>query len=111
MTISKLILRPHIERLKASFQAIEKGLVSDSYEQAELASRIRKQVSKLDALLSSVAAISDKGEVVPADWFETYKKAKLELRFTQRKWKRFVSNEIRFQKNPKGISYVPSFTA
>ncbi len=112
MTISKLLLKPYIERLKSSFQTIEKGLDARSEEQVNLGLRIRKHVSKLDELLLSVASSPSVQEtVVPSNWFETCKKVKLELRFTQRKMKRFVSNEVRFQKSPKGLSHVSTFAA
>ena len=111
MTISRLLLKPHIERLKAAFQTIEKALDPRFVEQAELAVRVRKQLTRLDQFLASVASLTQEGSVVPPDWFETYKEIKLELRFAQRKWKLFVSNELRFRRNLKGVSHVSTFAA
>ena len=101
MEISRMLLKPSIERLEEEFRELHRELNhSDlSSEALQLKNMIQRKIRQLEMLRVAVSYMNTAPDSEPQNFQASFRRLKLELRFARRKWKRLCSNEVRFQKN------------
>ncbi len=84
--------------------------VSDEAE--DLLSEINKHLTQIENLLQSLKETESEGrEVVSPDDAQIYRKLKLDLRFTVRRWQRMLAAESRIRKVHEKGNHVSTFAA
>ena len=115
MEISQMLLMPSIERLSEEFHELDRELVNEESEAVlQLKGIIQRKLRQLQMLKVAVSYLdnaADNNNIVPSDLHASFRRLKLELRFARRKWKRLLSNEIRFQKSQEKRVHVSTFAA
>lgn len=113
MEISRMLLKPYVERLVEDFRQIEEELEQHTTpEAAQLKALLQRKNRQLEMLNLAVSYLHhDTPELDPKDLYASLRRLKLELRFARRKWKRLLSNEIRTQRNQDKRSHVDTFAA
>jgi len=115
MKISNQLLEPLLNRIAAEYLELE-DLVSGEFseEAAGLRSFIDKKSRQIETVRVSLAYLQQSGfhdiEGEP-DLRDVLRQLKLELRFTRRRWKRYLVNRERIRRNQERRTHVPTFAA
>ena len=114
MEISRMLLKPFLERLEIEYRSLdlELGLHPATPEIVQLKVILHKKFRQLEMLNVSVSYMDDMpGALDPQDLQASLKRLKLELRFARRKYKRLISNESRFRKIQEKRTHVSTVAA
>ena len=109
MKIKRQILQPYLARLRGDFETLGRELFARAEDErvAPLAELTREKIRQIENLTSPETECSEGLN----DPFESFKKLKLDLRTTRRKWLRVLSNEARFRKMRSRRDHVTTFAA
>jgi hypothetical protein len=101
MEISNQLLKPLIDRLCEEYQGLDSELKlhPDSEEINDLKGTIQKKIQQLENLDTVLLKTPAAERLTQSDLRDTLRQLKLELRFTQRRWKRQLLNEVRFKRS------------
>jgi hypothetical protein len=113
MKISRLLLKPSLDRLEQDLFELENRVFSQhSQDSLSLKILLDRTKSKLQDLKSSSAYLeAQPGAIVPADIYQSYKNLKMDHHLILRKWQRVLSNEARMKKIQEKRSHVSTFAA
>ena len=108
MEINDQLSKPLIDRLCYEYKELENALVRHSSEETEkLKVSIQKRIRQIEAFNFSIEMVQPSQEYLSADFRDTIRQLKLDLRFAKRRWQRILLNEGRiFKRSRKDIIVV-----
>lgn len=109
MQIRTLLLKPYLDRFERELQKLNEELIHHpTGETLPLRSFVEGELSEIQKMRDSVHhAPENSGVTLP----QNFRQMKLQLRFAKRRWKRLISNEIRFKKIRERQIHVSGFAA
>lgn len=107
MQISKMLLRPSVDRLENEFRSLDKelGVPPTTPESLELKNAVQRRIRQVEMLNVALSYLNrDAQGMDPRELQASFRRLKLELRFARRKWKRLSAYEERIRKQQdKGL--------
>ena len=113
MRINRQLLNPNFNKIAEELRQIQqKARLHGSRESLALFALIERKLRQLE-LTQEILNLPENSqvEIKPVSLHEAFRRFKLELRFSQRKWDRIVSNELRFQKILERRNHVSTCAA
>ncbi len=113
MKSSTLLMKPFLAQLEQGFSVLNSRAEADSSEDgAELRSVAAQGLKELKYLQDWIFRIeTDRRNKIPDDFYQHFRKLKLDLRFAHRKWLRMLSNEARLRRVNSRRTHVSTFAA